>query len=489
MGDARLVWVIFAPMMAGLLSMLCWLLIWERSIPRKARPWLELGALSAVCGGLLVEGLLLTLAGGRGSMLDLPLALEPVSRAVLLAATAALLCAVFISWEELLHTGALLVPVPWVAWGACLASGLLAATLLIDEALARVLCLFGVGLLVSALTLLQPRPEFVEDNEARTVLALRVAGGLKHLLLSAIGTGLLVVGALVVARYTFSLENRTLLQTGLAVLAVGLSVRAGLMPFSASFIDMLRTVPGVSTLSLGAGVPAAVALGLLLLSPIEGGSARASSLAWLGAVGALLAGLRALHQMRNSKHALERSDWSQSPNHLIGMSVALSLGWAMFGVLSGSRSGAVGACLLAVNMAVAVPLLVASGEIRHVSARFSAVGTTIGALSLLGLPPLGGAAGTLLLSQAAVNFNGVWLALLLLGSLMTVGAWLGWAARAGTGDGEAPARIQGVRDLLSNPLLLLVCVLIAAQPVLFLASGRIADALAAWANVPWTIGP
>ncbi|HVG00801.1 MAG TPA: hypothetical protein VND68_13260, partial [Chloroflexia bacterium] len=97
MGDTRLVWSIFAPMTAGLLSMLCWLLIWERSIPRKARPWLELGALAAVCGGLLVEGLLLILAGGRGSLLDLGLQLEPVSRALLLAANLALLCAVFIS--------------------------------------------------------------------------------------------------------------------------------------------------------------------------------------------------------------------------------------------------------------------------------------------------------------------------------------------------------------------------------------------------------
>ncbi|HEY0069119.1 MAG TPA: hypothetical protein VGE04_04035, partial [Chloroflexia bacterium] len=260
-----------------------------------------------------------------------------------------------------------------------------------------------------------------------------------------------------------------------------LSVRAGLMPFSAAFTDMLRTVPAVSTLALGAGVPAAIVLGLLLLSPIEGGSVRASSIAWLGAIGALLAGLRALNQIRNPN--------SQIPISLIAMTVALSLGWAMFGMLSGSRSGAVGACLLAINMALAVPLLVASGEVRKESARLSAVGTAIGALSLLGLPPLGGAAGTLLLSQAAANLSGVWLAVLLLGSLMTAGAWLGWSARAQNGDVEAPARIQGARALLSTPLLLLVLALIAAQPVLFFAAGRIADAIAAWAKVPWTIGP
>jgi NADH:ubiquinone oxidoreductase subunit 2 (subunit N) len=173
------------------------------------------------------------------------------------------------------------------------------------------------------------------------------------------------------------------------------------------------------------------------------------------------------------------------------MTVALSLGWALFGVLSGSRSGAVGACLLAINIALSVPLLVASGEVRGASARLSAAGTAVGALSLLGIPPLGGTAGTLLLSQAAANLNGVWLAVLLLGSLLTAGAWLGWLARpqhAGE-EGEALARVQGPRDLLATPLLLLVCVLILAQPVLFLASGRIAAAFAAWATVPWTIGP
>ena len=483
MGDTRLVWAIFAPMTAGLVSMLCWLLIWERSIPRKARPWLELGALAAVCAGLLTEGLLLILAGGRGAMLDVGLQLEPVSRAVLLAVNVALLCAVFISWEELLHTGALLVPVPWVAWGASLASGLLAATLLVDDALVRVLCLFGVGLLVSALTLLQPRPEFVEDDGARTVLALRVAGGLKHLALSAIGSGLLVVGTLIVARYAFRLENQALLQTGIAVLAVGLATRAGLMPFSAAFTDMLRTVPGVSIIALGAGLPTAVVLGLLLLSPIEGGSTRASSIAWLGAIGALLAGLRALHQLQNRQPKMQ--------NHLIAMTVALSLGWALFGALSGSRAGAVGACLLAINIALSVPLLVASGAVRGSSARLSAAGTAVGALSLLGIPPLGGTASTLLLSQAAVNLNAVWLAVLLLGSLLAAGAWLGWLSRRQLDgeEGDIPVRIQGPRDLLSTPLLLLVCVLVLAQPVLFFASRRIAEALSAWATVPWTLGP
>jgi formate hydrogenlyase subunit 3/multisubunit Na+/H+ antiporter MnhD subunit len=223
-------------------------------------------------------------------------------------------------------------------------------------------------------------------------------------------------------------------------------------------------------------LPASIVLGLLLLSPIEGGSVRASSIAWLGAIGALLAGLRALNQFRISNFEFR--------NSLIAMTVVLSLGWAMFGVLSGSRSGAVGACLLAINMALAVPLLVASGEVRKESARLSAVGTAIGALSLLGLPPLGAAAGTLLLSQAAVNLSGVWLAVLLLGSLMTAGAWLGWSARVQDDPLEAPARIQSARSLL-----LLVLVLIAAQPVLFFAAGRIADAVAAWANVPWTIGP
>jgi hypothetical protein len=90
-----------------------------------------------------------------------------------------------------------------------------------------------------------------------------------------------------------------------------------------------------------------------------------------------------------------------------------------------------------------------------------------------------------------VNLNALWLAVLLFGSLLAAGAWLGWlSTRQLDGEeGEIPARIQGPRDLLSTPLLLLVCVLVLAQSVLFFASGRIAEALAAWATVPWTLGP
>lgn len=489
MGDARLVWAIFAPVMAGLLSMISWLLVWERSIPRRARPWLELGALVAACAGLLVEGVLLILVSGPATMLGLRLRLEPVSLAILLAANLALLCSVFVSWEKLSSTDALLVPVPWAIWGACLSSSLLAATLLVQDGLVQVLSLFGVGLLVSALVLLQPRPEYVEDDGARTILALRVAGGLKYLALSVTGTGLLVVGVLVVAGYAFSLENSGLLQIGLAVLAVGLSVRSGLMPFSVAFTDLLRTVPGVSIVALGAALPASLVMGLLLLSPIESSTARASSLAWLGAVGALLAGLRALSatQLRVTSYELR----AQQRSMLVAMSVALSLGWGLFGVLSGSRSGAIGACLLGINMALAVSLLVAGGEVKGVSARLSGVCTAVGALSLLGLPPFGGGIATLRLAQSAVNLNGIWLGVLLLGSLLTAGAWLGWAAKTDPDDAYVGAStgLRTVRDFFTTPLLLLVCVLLAAQPALFFASGRIAGALATWADVPWTLGP
>ena len=489
MGDARLIWAIFVPIMAALLSMLSWLLVWERSIPRKARPWLELGALSAACAGLLVEGFLLILVDGPATLLGLELRLEPVSLALLLAGNFALLCSVFVSWEKLSSTEALLVPVPWAIWGACLSSSFLAATLLVRDSLVQVLCLFGVGLLVSALALLQPRPEYLEDDDARTLLALRVAGGLKYLALSAIGTGLLVVGVLVVASYAFSLENSGLLQIGLAVLAVGLSVRSGLMPFSVAFADMLRTVPGVSILALGAALPATLVLGLLLLSPVESSNARASSLAWLGAIGALLAGLRALSATQF--HLPPSAFRLPHSGVLVAMTVALSLGWGMFGVLSGSRSGAVGASLLGINMAFAVPLLVAGNEIRGISSRLSGICTVVGTLSLLGFPPFGGAAGTLRVAQSAVNMNGIWLAVLLLGSLMTAGAWLGWAAKNTQGDEEAnsPTGLRNLRDFFSTPLLLLVCVLLAAQPALFFASERIAGTLAAWANVPWTLGP
>ena len=109
----------------------------------------------------------------------------------------------------------------------------------------------------------------------------------------------------------------------------------------------------------------------------------------LGAIGALLAGVRALAARMNwrSNVVLGEANGQEGARGgpsttsvralLIGASVALQTGWALFGALSGSRPGVVGATLLAANMALAVPLLLTGG---------SRVGTAVGACSLLCLP-------------------------------------------------------------------------------------------------------
>lgn len=464
-GDARLVWAIFAPWVAGLLAVLCLQLRDERHVPGSMKQWLDIAALSVLCIGLLAAGPLLLPNTGDATLLGLKLAAQPLSKAGLLAANVSLLCAVFIAWAGRRDEQAAAFRSTWAAVGACLVSGLLAASLLVAEPLVQVLCLFAASIAISGIPMLQVPPAYLDDDEARTLLALRLAAGLKYLALSAAGTVLLAVGTLLIARYGLSMENRGLLQTGLAALSVGLVVRSGAMPFSAAYSDMVRSAPATAVMALGAGIPAAVALGLLLLSPAEGGSVvRVSSLAWLGAMSGLLAGLRALYAGRLG------DTLSDSANHvLLSMSAVLPLGWALFGVFSGLPQGAAGASALAWNVALAVPLLVASRAIRAANARLSLLGTRVGALSLLGLPPFGGFGGTLLVAQAAANLNGVWLLLLLLGSVLAAGGWLGWASRAMPHFSGTP---RNPSPLLASPLTILVYVLIAAQFALFLLSGR-----------------
>jgi formate hydrogenlyase subunit 3/multisubunit Na+/H+ antiporter MnhD subunit len=130
--------------------------------------------------------------------------------------------------------------------------------------------------------------------------------------------------------------------------------------------------------------------------------------------------------------------------------VALQTAWVLFGALSGTREGTLGAALLAVNLALVVPLVVLG---KQWVARF------VGASSLLGLPPLGGFVGTLLVAQAALSAGGGWLAGLLLGSGLVALAWL----NAGVwmqADNPQPGSQQ--------PFNLLTWTLIASQPALFI---------------------
>ncbi len=191
---------------------------------------------------------------------------------------------------------------------------------------------------------------------------------------------------------------------------------------------------------------------------------------------------------------------------LMAMSVAAQVGWAMLGVLSGSRMGATGALLLAANIAIAVPLLVVSYQKddgrwttddeanTHKSATAfgtnpkSEIGLMVGVASLMGLPPFGGFAGTLMVAQAAANIGGALLGVMLLGTLLLGIAWA--SVRIKHNGGEK--RTDSLKAVWTTPHLLII-VLIATQLALFLLSSPITNpitnALGNWAGVPWLSAP
>jgi NADH:ubiquinone oxidoreductase subunit 2 (subunit N) len=365
-------------------------------------------------------------------------------------------------------------------------STLLAAALLAQDRAITVVCLLAVAAAVAGAALGRPRSTLLhsQDDEALSRVAKRVASGLKHLSLAVLGTGVLLAGILLLARYSANLENRGLLQLALGLVAAGLAVRAGTMPFSAPANDMVSAAPGPAIIMLGAATPAVLVAGLLILAPIEGSLVPAASAEWLGAVGALLAGLRALATIR------ERHGAQVYPT-LIGAAILLQVAWGLFGVLSGSRSGATGAILLAANLSLAVPLIViAARDYPGINnRRLLRFGLAVGAISLLGLPPFGGFTGMLLVAQAATNSSGLWLTMLLSGSALTAGAWLATIPNPPQPDNPPPNTTANIRATLTSPIPLLVCLLITAQLALFLASAQLSSLLAAWAPIPWITAP
>ncbi len=494
MNDTRLIWTILTPLIAGLAAAIFWTVPRSRLKRQEVGRWLDIAALVVLCGGLLIEGLLLALASGSVTLagLGLTLTLSAPARLVLIAANAALLAALFLGWydeQELeAHSGL----GSWVALAVMLSSTLLAAGLLVQDRVISVLCLLGPALAVAAVAVARPRRSVhIEgDTGAQQQLARRVAGGLKGISLASIGTGLIMGGALAVARYPLNLGDRGLLQLGLALIATGLLVRAGAMPFTAPSADLVGAAPGAAAIWLGAVTPAILVAGLLWLAPIEG-SLRSSSVAWLGALAALLAGVRALWAVaithRRGNAAPDTDDQRTVTDMLCAMSIALATGWALFGVLSGSQVGATGAVMLSANIALAVPLLVASSRLREARA-WSRVGTALGAASLLGAPLLGGFSATLRIAQAAANTNGILLALLLAGTALVTAGWVATAARR-----SEQLDTEGVKEAGApfhlDPLRILIAVLIATQLALFLASGQIVASLASWvANTPWLSG-
>jgi hypothetical protein len=496
--DARLIWTLLAPLVAGAVAAVLLLIQTRKGLKQRYVLWLRLAALAVVTAGLGVEVILIVTDEGSAKLgaLGTTLTISSPARLVLVAANVALFCAAITAWtvESDVYS-------PGPEWGLLLSlvmSSALAGAGMVEDPAVVALLLLAAGLVVGALALARPGvPVRAIDNgedegnlRAHTLLARRMAGGLKAIGLSTLAVAALLVGAVLVGRYAFNLENRGLLQLGLALLAIGIVVRASSMPFSAASGDLVQASPSAALMTLGAGTPVVLVAGLLMLAPIEGSLAHAAAAGWLGAVGTLLAGLRALGVLleRQQKPEAASSDdsatparWNRDEANLIAMTAAAATGWAIFGILSGSRMGAIGAVLIAANVGLALPLAI-------MGRRWSAVGV----LSLLGLPPFGGFVGTLLVAGSAVNEGGLWLAVLLVGSALVGAGWLSIAGRnksTATADGVSSPTGRGWRRWLADPALLLTTFLAAAQIVMFAASFWLASELDKWANVAWLTGP
>lgn len=506
MNSAMLGWALAAPLAGGLVGAVLWLASRVKRADPQVAFWLDALALVFACAGIVASPLLVLLAenGAALSLLELQLSVSPIATIVLPFVCAPLLVALFVAWgdnenepEHGAHPLLLLL-------GVTLSASVVSAALLVGERLVQALLLFVLAAIASVVAVARTlkAPADIEDREARSLLSMRLSGGLKFVALAVAATVLLLVGTALIDRYALSMEKRDLLQLGLSLLAVGLFVRVGAMPFSAHASDLLRATPPVAMMALGGGVAATIGVGLLILAPAEGRLVGAQQTAWIAALAVLLAGVRAIGV---SDFGLRVNDqrvrYAARLPVLVAMSVAAQAGWALFGVLSGSRAGATGAILLAANVAMALPLLAVSSQgsgaggrgpasdaQQKVGHQTSGAGLAVGAASLLGLPPFGGFVGTLLVGQAAVSISGFWLAVMLLGTLLVALAWLrgGLAARASSAEEPASPQSKGFAG--ATPALLIV-VLIAAQLGLFVLTGPVTDALANWTAAPWLSVP
>lgn len=473
MSDPRIAWAVFAPIIAAGLVVLLYGPLPGRWRATRLERWLDLAVLLIACAGLIVEVALLLPAEGTANLPGLgeTLAISPLARLGAAFANIALLCVVLVSWSPRQASGRRGVGALPTIVASMITASLLAWALLSTSRLVTALCLFGAALVVTALAAL-PLPASLREEsseETTTEIAKRLAAGLKHVSLATIGTALLAAGSLLLASYTFNLEKTGTLQIGLGLLAVGLAVRAGIMPFTGGASGLPEANPQAAIIALGAVTPTVLIAGILMLSPLGPNSDAPliaahlnpqSSLLLLGSLGALLAGVRALALLQAPGSNAELASRNSQLATFTG--VALQAAWALFGVLAGSRAGMIGAALLAANLAVTVPLLAARG---------SKVGLAVGAASLLGLPPLGGFAGTLLVAQSAIEAGGAWLAMLVLGSVLTAVGWLGSDNRLlGMDDGAQ-------RFAPGAPLRLLSWTLIIAQVAMFVLALPLARGL------------
>ncbi|MDQ6694834.1 MAG: hypothetical protein M3014_10530 [Chloroflexota bacterium] len=482
--------------------------------------WLRPASLALPCLAFLAWGpLLLTVADGQHllRLINATTRLSPSIRIGIMSTAVPLFCALFIAWEEeskayssLWKGGSRTGPAQ--SWGVTVATvtatgSLTSAALLVESSLPAILLLLAAGLVAVARLLFIPPPP-VEGLEVGEVvpfssssgdagnmsLAQRVVTVTQIGTTLCAGTMLLVLGALLVGRYAANMESGTTLAAGTGLLALGLWVRLGAAPFGMGQ-QGLGTLRPVAMLVAGALTPATIIVGLSLLGgdPKIGdsmvGTVGVHAVPWIAAVAALLSGVSAAGL--KEKPAQEHANVGLSTVGadrlwpLVVSAISLQTSWALCGVLLGGDTGnnsgqaARGAALLALNLAFAVPLLwLVCGEGTKLNNSVRRLGTFVAVGSLLGLPPLGGYKGMLMIAQEAAGLNGWLLAGLLAGSILTAGAWLSVTsemARPGAEEqGHFAVKIPRTsRFALPAVEEIMVWTLIPAQLLLFLLSGRI----------------
>ena len=492
MGNTWFAWLLGLPVGGAVIASL--VLRFARRGVASSRARLEAIALSCAAGGIVIAMAVALAAVGRVVFFGAAFDVTPLTHIMLFVVNAALLCSLFITWGNREYAEK-----DTAVWSMPVTSALLAGAQLAEDGVISILWLLGAALVIVAAACAMPAFQRAEGHVATTggvdtrlTQAKRITGGLKHLTSSVVGTGLLVVGVLLLSRYGLNLENKALLQLGVGLISVGLLVRAGAMPFASASSDLVDAAPGPATALFSALTPAVLLVGLMLLLPVERTLLAGNSTAWVGAVAVLLAGVRALGVHLPGRNTFPGNGEPPSlvPGELVSATIAVQVGWALTGLLLGSHSGAAGALLLAVNLSLAVPLMVVSarGLLESGSVLFK-VGLAISVASLLGLPPLGGFAGTLLVAQGVTVLGGFWILLILFGSMLVAAKWLGltrvWVGVGGQGSGVGDQG-SGMRRYLRTDVVLVV-VLVISQLGLLALSSLLADLVATLAS-PW-LGP
>jgi hypothetical protein len=298
-----------------------------------------------------------------------------------------------------------------------------------------------------------------EGGDLPPVPALDAA--LKYLALMVLAAVAFVVAFVLLDRYRLEPEQTIRLKLVLGFLVVGLGLRLGAAPLHAWVGDLAaHTPPAAASLVLVAlnGVTVFFAARVLAENPaLLRSNPLGRDLLLIGAIiGVGLAGLLA---------------WSPAaqadPRRLVGAAAVGQVGFALFGLAVGSRAGFAGALIS--TLAAGAGLALALGAAGLIADRrgsadptplrglgrdapLLAVTLALGLAMLLGLPPLGGFAGRVLVLQAAAGLGPGWpwvaglvggLALLTAAVLRALAPlWIPPAAVApGTAPMAVPARL------------------------------------------------